>query len=375
MSRSEAKGVPKLLVAPKETEGGEGQLTYDTETSKPGGYYADGAYTAVADPESLSEALHVDMIDNANREPQDVYHDTLLASFSYLRRRLRYDPPTMSSGSLDRDHPTDLSIWSKGSFARWKGLLSSTDPMPLQIARMNQATVRRLLEIVTKNSLSEGRNVSERVGRWVWALLARLEEPGCLASEEVSVIRELGKRAVWLLRALTQEDDANVLEDRLAEEKALHPHWILPNSEEEEQFKVVTGQDLAEYPASCAGANTPTPEAPTINTTMKDGPVQLSVVATDSPLDQVEEGEIEDEQLMIVDRDTVEAAKAQLMSQLHVAPEAVEASQGSDSLDPETERFPSSCTRATLDMIVTIAGEFYRQRDLLEFRERWRQNV
>ncbi|OCL08258.1 hypothetical protein AOQ84DRAFT_364286, partial [Glonium stellatum] len=50
-----------------------------------------------------------------------------------------------------------------------------------------------------------------------------------------------------------------------------------------------------------------------------------------------------------------------------------EANEGGKSQKPdnEVEEMPDANTLATIDMIITIAGEFYGQRDLLEFREAW----
>ena len=42
-----------------------------------------------------------------------------------------------------------------------------------------------------------------------------------------------------------------------------------------------------------------------------------------------------------------------------------------EKLGEEAEEVPNANTMATIDMIITIAGEFYGQRDLLEFREAW----
>lgn len=42
-----------------------------------------------------------------------------------------------------------------------------------------------------------------------------------------------------------------------------------------------------------------------------------------------------------------------------------------EKLGEEAGEVPNANTMATIDMIITIAGEFYGQRDLLEFREAW----
>jgi hypothetical protein len=73
--------------------------------------------------------------------------------------------------------------------------------------------------------------------------------------------------------------------------------------------------------------------------------------------------------------DEVAVAKARLLQRLTSS-----SPQGNErSIDPNSNKIyhddqgqcPNSNTRVTIDMIITIVGELYGQRDLLEFRDSW----
>ena len=71
------------------------------------------------------------------------------------------------------------------------------NPAPAQVASMDKNNVLRALGSLTGGKLlRSGVDIKPSVSLWVWALLARLPERGELSSEEIGVVRELGKRAV-----------------------------------------------------------------------------------------------------------------------------------------------------------------------------------
>ena len=175
-----------------------------------------------------------------------------------------------------------------------------------------------------------------------------------MGSEEVGVVREVGKQAAWLLRRINagnldevEDMEAEVDEDG-AEEAALRTDTnALVTTEESEQVV----EDFAKSPA-----------------------------AVDANSD-----------------DPIAAAKQRLLSSLHIpelreaAPAAVDEQQangdiqqqeeGEEDVKPAVEdpykvsTTPELTSKskilATLDMIVTIVGEAYGQRDLLDGRLLW----
>lgn len=72
--------------------------------------------------------------------------------------------------------------------------------MNAQLAMMDRTTSLKLLRLLTNDKLAMGGSTipSERLSRWIWGVLARLPDSGELNSEEIGLVRDLGKRAVWL---------------------------------------------------------------------------------------------------------------------------------------------------------------------------------
>ena len=155
------------------------------------------------------------------------------------------------------------------------------------------------------------------LGAWAWGLLAKCRELGCMDSEEVGVLRKLGKKVVYVLRRITAGELEGMEQDVEAEDAV--------DDEEEDEGEGGRGEDA-------------------------DG---------DAPATQ----------------DTEEAALAAARER------ALSSLQDTDvvSEKPNTGK-PGPLTtverenmHATLDMIVTIVGECYGQRDLLDGRLLWEE--
>jgi len=73
----------------------------------------------------------------------------------------------------------------------------------------------------------------------------------------------------------------------------------------------------------------------------------------------------------------LDAAKARMLANLQAGETSTETlekpSQPTSVEEPALAALSLSNTKATVDMIITIAGEVYGQRDLLEFRSVWRE--
>lgn len=168
------------------------------------GWYEDGAYTAAPALEASGAAGDER---EGGRSAQEVYYAALLERFEALRLRLAHIPPRHAVERLDADHGCYMAGSAK-DYKMWRWRLAHTEPKPAQLAGMDKATVLRLLQMVggRKGGVlgvgslinEEGGDVRKRVSAWVWGLLARLPGRGELVSEEVGIVRELGKRAVWV---------------------------------------------------------------------------------------------------------------------------------------------------------------------------------
>lgn len=249
------------------------------------------------------------------------------------------------------------------------------------------AALRVLRVVMGGRFLRVGREVSERTSRWVWALLARLPPAGELGHTEVGWIRDLGRRAVLLGRSLAEmaalrEEIAegggdlgfNDGVDESDEDEALVQEYEGEDgvSSEGEGNKTEGSNDVAA--AGASGSVDPSGEslpkkaaedAPGGNEKGEALEEGEELEDDDIPMDIEDEGEVREE----TQDEDLEAAKARLLAQVGQA--GAESSQGSivgDGDDEATMRARMNM-RATINMILTVAAEFYGQRDLLEFRD------
>ena len=297
-------------------------------------------------------------------------------------------PPPEAVATLDKDRPTYLGKLNREVARWWRWTLGEVDPVPAQVASMSKVTVLKLLGLLTTGSLlKRGAEVQVRVSRWAWALLARLPERGELTSEEIGIVRELGKKAVLVGMGLKEErewgegmDEVEAGFDDDDYEEAL---TLVKDDEIDLDIKgelefgelESTGPDIINDHESNKRQQTGQiigPQLPTNNDAL--GPVankqddeEILYKSNGTNNDEEEEGELSVEDLA--------AAKARMLATLNDSKEE-EALQEAEMLEEENSlRLKKSAerwnTKATVDMIITVAGEMYGQRDLLEFRQTW----
>jgi len=254
---------------------------------------------------------------------------------------------------------------------------------------MDKASVLKLLRIILGDKfLRRGYELRERTSCWIWSLLARLPDRGELGHVEVGWVRELGKRAVLMLISIAQmaalreevEDDISGDEDRDGEADEDGGEFLEDLIPEEED---------GEPPS--APVSDPQPPLKTSNGYHPAGPQTKEPDAVDDHGEQdmdldMEDGEVPDSPAAEPDIEAdIVAAKARLLAQLEntesreettsrTGYEEAAASAVEEEIEEERERaFDETRSRinmrATLNMILTVAGEFYGQRDLLEFRD------
>lgn len=254
-----------------------------------------------------------------------------------------------------------------------------------QIACMDMDSVLGVLTILTR-SLSEAVRSEDgvrvrRLGAWAWGLLGRCREVGEMGSEAVGDIRELGKRAVRILSKIRENElrsnfqgygtnGAGGIED--VPEASSGTEKNPENGESDVQNSHV-GQDSA---AATVGdyEGSDIDYGSSVEFAIDSQPAHQENIEQSSP-------------------DELEAAKARLQARLDGKvtdrnrsqdneDEADESIGGEDRRETEGDYDVSSNsglnnvkqdTRAMLDMIITIVGEFYGQRDLLEFRDMWEE--
>ncbi|KAL4944790.1 hypothetical protein BDV06DRAFT_210008 [Aspergillus oleicola] len=351
MVRSEANSLPTLFNAPAATE----SLKETTEVNrtqeahnqhqqedKPqdgtvaatkrvaDGIYSDGVYIGLSTTNPSTDSTFSDA--------QASYYNLLHHRFLLLRSILKCTPPSEAISALDDSHPISFPRSSKNAQKEWRRLLLAVDPQTVQLACMDMDTVLGVLVIVARLISENVRNgdavLVRRIGAWAWGLLGKCREAGQLGAREFGDIRELGKRAVRILKKIREEETQANNEENQDE-----------NEDEPE------AQDSEEE-------GDPSEE--------KD-PESMDTTG-DPTLDQpgAEKG---------TDADKLEQAKARLKARVSAAQEESipqKEVQIEDQGDGEaTDVDVGTQTRAMLDMIITVIGEHYGQRDLLEAREIW----
>lgn len=243
---------------------------------------------------------------------------------------------------------------------------------------MDKDAVFRLLRVVLGGKfLRRGTELRERTSRWLWALLARLPDRGELDYMEVGYVRDLGKRAALLMHSLREM--AALREEVEGGGGAAHEDDGLEGDQEDWDGEAAAldddGAEVSAPPQECVepapvADSDPAPVQPS-----SDPPARSSSTAPTSvpdadgdKADQMEDGEIDESAPMDIDTD-VESAKTRLLAKLNAHSSGrndADQAEEESSFDPARARMNM---RATLNMILTVAGELYGQRDLLEFRD------
>ncbi|KAH9895387.1 hypothetical protein F4778DRAFT_269715 [Xylariomycetidae sp. FL2044] len=339
-------------------------------------------------------------------EISTAYFTSLTNQYTALRNLLQTEPPESAKASLPQSSPTDVAVFGplRGTFNEWSNRLRGTDPLPAQVASMHKDSVIRLIRVLLGGKfLRKNHELRERTSRWIWALLARFPDQGELDYQEIGWIRELGKRAVLLMV-------------RPAEHDALKEQYYVGGSgssnlgDGEAHVDEGIDEELSQPDFEVEGADSGLKDGKTDNTAERRDTIGKEIKTPASRVsdaldedvemqldtDQEEDGEIPEgpttqasEPNHQAPETDMEKARARLLAQLNAAEEAVEPDlvdeqkkpdpPSSPSRDPnlrsttaaqqEKQRRSKINERATLNMILTVAGEFYGQRDLLEFRD------
>ncbi|KAL8913552.1 MAG: hypothetical protein Q9171_001635 [Xanthocarpia ochracea] len=400
MVRSEAKGVPNLLTSARI----EGENLYQDYAQ---GYYEDGAYTAIPPP----LAHGTTKIEEDDLDPQEAYYASLQAQFRSLRTALNDSLPPVASSQSTTTMATKLN---DGASSRiWRMTILYTKPTSMLLSQLNQDTVVAGIAALERHIAWKTLEKESYMGAWAWCLLARCREVGMMGSEEVGVIRDLGKKARGMLRLLSaglggaQETQTEQNEERCEGEEDELGEKAMVGKREDDGGQDVRGDGTNGVKA--VGTVAPT-EGIAIH---KDSEGRQS---TGSAHDVLDSGDADlsgrnpsvsvqgNHRLPKIDDNETAEAQQRLLTNLPQTDrsplqDAPTASNDSFPSSPR-QRDPKSATQtsvliphegltsnnrlspdnpvplatritATLDMIITIAGEAYGQRDLLEERMVW----
>jgi hypothetical protein len=307
------------------------------------GIFADGVYMAAPAEQEIAQAATGPQEDEYSAA-QSSYYNLLHHRFLLLRSILKCTPPSSAIAALDDSHPISFPRHSKAARKEWRRLLLAVDPQTVQLACMDMDSVLGVLGIMARlmseNVRSGDAERVRRIGAWAWGLLGKCRDVGQLGTEEVGDIRDLGKRAVKILHKMREEDEKT---------KAARRDGDLSNEESDDD----------KIPEDDHGH----PEDAQEN--------DLAADQTDHEMqDAAREPPAED----------LDAAKARLQAMLQGNEnETLEPDRSADlDVSSDAEESPKDSvievamqTRAMLDMIITVVGEYFGQRDLLKEREMW----
>lgn len=340
--------MPHLLVAPQSIEPISASHTSAQEGGhENGGYYYDGAYTA--GPSTLRQ----ESAPRADSAAQQAYYDSLLLRFAVLRATLKCTPPLSAIESLTSSHPISFPSNSPKAYSEWKNLISQADPQMTQIACMDIDSLFRLLRLLTNllPAVVRSRSVERirRSGAWAWASLGKCREVGELGSEEVGELRALGKIAAGALYG----------------------------------FKDRSGIVYGDAESDMGDLTAESEEHQESSSTMGDVNDRVGSSLNDAQDRKLHDQADEADETMSTDGLTLSSAGLALEEAKKRLEEKLGSSQSEEGDGEDGEAFDDSedegqggldfeeRARATLDMILTIIGELYGQRDLLELRDEW----
>ena len=326
--------MPNLLVAPAPPATAatttQEKDTYAPYEGKGDGWYSDGAYVA-APLTGVTE----EWCEDEELDPQEAYYTALLERFEDLRKSLWASPPSSSAQELEA---AVRPLLSNPKSRHWKHALLKSRPTTILLCSLPQeyvvAGIEVLEPLLTIRNLRGG--VRHKLGWWAWGLLGRCRDVSEMDSEDVSVLRGLGKKACALLRRLRAGETMDEADEEEEEEK------------EHEEDDVDRTKDKG---SEIAGAE-----------------MDVEVAATAD----------EDDTGISHDADApLEEARSRLLSGLLAGDNAATGDPQNGAVEEGAEMDAVSeqvsDAHAMLDMIVTIVGECYGQRDLLDGRLAWEE--
>ncbi|OJD19700.1 hypothetical protein AJ78_00323 [Emergomyces pasteurianus Ep9510] len=407
MVRSEARTLPPIFVSktvlPKgdskrvpeasgQENGGVNTINVEADNSQ-NGFYSDGVYVAcVQRPQTTTPSPDDPGIPDINvPDPQEMYYNLLHHRFLLLRSTLKCTPPASVIASLGVGRPISLPRYNKRARAEWERILQTKDPCMAQLACMDMESVLGLLAIVTRllSKIVRGRESVhvKRLGAWTWGLLGRCRPVGEMGSEEVGDIRELGKRAAKILLKVRESEALKVM-DMLGgghdmEDGDGGEEEVEESEEEKDEPGYGTGGDIN---GGGYGDENQVDELNITNTVIdanENLTEHISVHGEDINLptngvdaqDELEaaRARLQARLLPQQTRDQMEPRKSEMEDVDSNGGDNEENGEVADVGDDESKSV-RQYTRAMLDMIISIIGEFYGQRDLLEFRDIWEED-
>ena len=269
------------------------------------------------------------------------------------------------------------------------------------LSQLQQETLMRGLNVLetvlTTSNLAKGK----ALGVWAWGLLARCRPVGEMVSEEVGILRSLGKRAVWVLKGMRAGMVVEMEEEGRAREDLEDSSEVEMEGEsfagfgqvkfdgdhepfhEEEEGDEVMEQSLSAENGSevinATNADLIPSSTQTLDSSSANPPGIPPGPSDPAPVISNALAQVKQHLLSSVTRSSFPTTTSEIAkdgtnslprafaneSSRPVVQEVKSPIQKENAKDANTHIY------ATLDMIITIVGESYGQRDLLDGRVLW----
>lgn len=342
--------MPNLLVAPLSPT----ILANDPYKEYEQGYYADGAYTAL--PDLSPPRICRNGIDEVEIDPQEAYYASLCDRFAALSSALCLTPHGSAA----------LSAFNPSSRASWRRFIVNMQPTSLILSKLRQEEVMHGLEVLETVLSMANVQRHKNIGLWAWGLLARCREVGEMGSEEVGVLRDLGKKAIAVLRGVTaglyqdhSENGENEDEDKGEEEPESQAN---ADVDADANAKAHTFVSESRFPLNDS-TETSLDDSPHLVEAAKQ--ILLKSLMEGSP------GEATNAETRSLGPKPAYALESERESGREEAQKIVETEPPVSNAGKQDDDEESFKMHATLDMIITIVGELYGQKDLLPGRLLW----
>ncbi|KAF2421105.1 hypothetical protein EJ08DRAFT_665326 [Tothia fuscella] len=424
MVRDEAFTIPHVIAVPRTPPPPEEELYDENIYGDSRGYYADGAYISAPpigpnlpdydeyyeDDEwwDDEEEEEVPVFIPPSLTPQEAYTETLLTRFYAQRAFLRNPPPAEAAMALHSTAMITVPRKTESAIKAWAHAVEYINPSPVQLATMGNHVILRLLNMACQSLSSRNVNLSLRYGAWVWALLASLDER-LLFGEDISELRRFARRAAWMSGASVGavDGDEDFLDDpssgdevapftepattAAGERNTVAPDLIEAGKEAPSRGRLVKGAKKRGRRNTSSPSPRPKrakkPPGPTTDRRNSNGEMIYFRENAETINRQQDFGSASQEEILPISESfdalpssitDVEEAKARLLRKIAKGVEGegevAEGGEGKESRDSEHGQDGDVLdfnTKVTLDVIITIIGEVFGQRDLLGMRQQW----
>ncbi|TID12821.1 hypothetical protein E2P81_ATG09770 [Venturia nashicola] len=331
------------------------------------GYFSEGTYIAAPtigsdlpnDEYYLSD--EDDFARVVSMSPQEAHTTRILSLFNRQRSILQMTPPA----KLNPLH--EMSCHER---------INKHDPSPAALVAMSMATTYAMLKLVTKQ-LKKSRNIAPRMSAWIMSILAKMDEK-LMDGDSVYLVRELSKKAMWVrfsfderFTELTANAEYNQ-ESQFGGPDDRKDDGGPSRGRREVQDDLPRRRNTSSLSSYRASDSVHDPELKIDDASLPSmAEVRPSKLPATKPISEL----MMDDALLPTAAEArlgtataIEAARLRLLEKIEKEvqddiPIKDKKDRGPDVLD--------SNTRATIDMIITIVGEIYGQKDLLEGRIDW----